>query len=57
MLKKSLSKKPKQKRANANLHKSQTKSISCFIYTCYRKKDVVEQRKSRSDRNTSHHIH
>lgn len=57
MLKKSLSKKPKQKRANANLHKSQTKSISCFIYTCYRKKDVVEQRKSGSGQIATHHIH
>ena len=31
MLKKSLSKKFKQKRANANTHKSQTKAISRFI--------------------------
>lgn len=35
ILKKSLSKKFKQKRANANLHKSQTKLISCFIIKIY----------------------
>jgi hypothetical protein len=40
MLKKSFSKKFKQKRANANTHKSQTKLISRFI-----KKIVVAQKK------------
>ena len=53
MLKKSLSKKFKQKRANAKQHKSQTKLISRFIYTCYRKKEVEWRKKKRT--GSQHH--